>query len=297
MTVRELIYQQYDLIIDKKFDMVRHWDGDAERENDIAAEKKDISALRRARRNGELLPGFRNRYPEVLEEKVLTWVSSMLYLRTRGEVRATYVKTLSGEYAYTYAENALIRARFPLEELNDERFRGIGMVHIFHGEGDGRTGAAFGLAMRVIGHGGAVVAAQFLTGRRTGESIFAEQSPKMTLIRGLSSEKFTFQMTAEERAEAARYTEAVFAEALSLSENEDVRLLILADVFDACELGFLPWNCISKMMLRRREDLEIILTGDRFPRSVAAYADYITLVSSERHPLERGIQARLGIDY
>ena len=114
-----------------------------------------------------------------------------------------------------------------------------GLVHIYYGDGKGKTTAAFGLALRCAGQGKRVVIAQFLKGGSSGEAAAAGRLPGITLLREKGVRKFTFQMDEAERAETARGCLALFRRAAALAAEGDVRLLVLDEVLDAVR-GFLP---------------------------------------------------------
>ena len=76
-----------------------------------------------------------------------------------------------------------------------------GLIHIYCGDGKGKTTAALGLAIRCAGHGNHVLIVQFLKSRPTGELKSLTLIPGIELMRGKETKKFTFQMTAEEKAQ------------------------------------------------------------------------------------------------
>ena len=80
------------------------------------------------------------------------------------------------------------------------------MLHLYCGNGKGKTTAAMGLALRAAGRGKRVVIAQFLKGADSGERFALAQLPQVTLLPVPDAVKFSFRMTEEERrAEARRY--------------------------------------------------------------------------------------------
>ena len=104
-----------------------------------------------------------------------------------------------------------------------------GLVHIYYGDGKGKTTAAFGLAFRCAGRGKQVVVAQFLKSAGSGEVTAAERFPEITLVRGKAVQKFTFQMNSEEKAQTARDCLDLFQRAASLARDSSARLLVLDD--------------------------------------------------------------------
>ena len=74
-----------------------------------------------------------------------------------------------------------------------------GLIHIYCGDGKGKTTASLGLVLRCAGRGGKVLFAQFLKGRPTGELEALKALTQVTVLRGKAMTKFTFQMTADEK--------------------------------------------------------------------------------------------------
>ena len=79
-----------------------------------------------------------------------------------------------------------------------------GLIHIYCGDGKGKTTASLGLVLRCAGRGGKVLFAQFLKGRPTGELEALKALTQVTVLRGKAMTKFTFQMTADEKKETCQ---------------------------------------------------------------------------------------------
>ena len=107
-----------------------------------------------------------------------------------------------------------------------------GLVHLYCGEGKGKTTAAMGLALRALGHGEAVVIVQFLKGGETGE-LAGLRKLGAVILRGKAGQKFAFQMNEAEKAE----TRALQTENLQKALALPCDLLILDEACAACRLG------------------------------------------------------------
>ena len=169
-----------------------------------------------------------------------------------------------------------------------------GLVHIYYGDGKGKTTAAFGLAFRCAGRGKRVVIAQFLKGGASGEVTAAERFPEITMIRSKAVHKFTFQMDEAERAQTAADCLALFREAASQAKN--ARLLVLDEATDA-SCGFLPMEELTAFLDSKPEQLEVVITGHSLPGALAGRADYISHVTKEKHPYDKGVMARPDIEF
>ena len=171
-----------------------------------------------------------------------------------------------------------------------------GLIHVYYGDGKGKTTAAFGLAFRCAGRGKKVVIAQFLKSAESGEVTAAERFPEITLVRGNGIRKFTFQMNDAEKAQTARDCAALFQNTVSLARSGDIRMLVLDEVIDACH-AFLPVDEVAGFLDSRPEGLEVVITGHALPAELAARADYISRVEKEKHPYDRGVPARPDIEF
>lgn len=170
-----------------------------------------------------------------------------------------------------------------------------GLMHIYYGDGKGKTSAAFGLAFRCAGRGKKVVIAQFLKGKPSGEITAVEKFSEITLVRGKPTDKFTFQMNEDELKATAVNCADIFNEAVGASK--DARVLVLDEVIDACRYELLDMDKLLMFLQNRPEELEVVLTGHSLPEALADSADYITNMKKVRHPYDRGVAARADIEY
>lgn len=165
------------------------------------------------------------------------------------------------------------------------------MIHLYWGEGKGKTTAAMGLALRALGHGRRVSVVQFLKDGTSGE--IAPLRELGAAVYTCAEAKFTWQMDREER----RLARERFTELLSAALREPVDLLVLDEACAACEAGLLDTEVLCAAVLRAAKQAEVVLTG-RVPMDwMLKSADYITEMRACRHPYERGIAARAGIEY
>ena len=172
-----------------------------------------------------------------------------------------------------------------------------GLVHVYYGNGKGKTTAAFGLAFRCAGNGFDVIVAQFLKSRATGEVMAAERFPEITVLRGHPLKKFTWTMNDEEKEELRKNCEELFRNTIALASEKAPRLLILDEAVDVCAKSFLPMESMTDFLDNKPESLEIVLTGHSLPDELSVRADYVSNIISVKHPYEQGIKARRGIEY
>ena len=171
-----------------------------------------------------------------------------------------------------------------------------GLVHIYYGDGKGKTTAAFGLAFRCAGWGKRAVIAQFLKSSPCGEVTAAERFPELTVLRSKGIRKFTFQMDEAEKAATAAECAALFQQAVELAQAREARLLVLDEVIDATH-GFLSLEALCSFLDHRPAGLEVVLTGRDPSPAMQEAADYITEMKKIKHPFDRGIGAREGVEF
>lgn len=153
------------------------------------------------------------------------------------------------------------------------------MIHIYYGSGAGKTSAAFGAGMRAKGAGMSVFAVQFLKDNKSSElsvlpfEIFG--APESLPFNPGKS----YQPWVDSALEAIEKTDADF---------------IILDEF----LDIIPeFISLEKALSVIERKGEIILTGHKEIKELSEKADYITYFENKKHPYERGVQARKGIEY
>ena len=171
-----------------------------------------------------------------------------------------------------------------------------GLVHIYCGEGKGKTTAAFGLAFRCAGRGNKVLILQFLKGGVTGEVLLAERIQEITVICGNASEKFTFMMSEEEKIAVRDKHNENIEKASELVSGGEYRMLVLDEVMAAWNENLIDRRAVLELIRKRPDGLEVVMTGRNPPKELFEMADYISEISKLRHPYDMGIPARDGIE-
>ena len=171
-----------------------------------------------------------------------------------------------------------------------------GLVHLYCGDGKGKTTAAVGLAVRHSGRGGKVVFAQFLKDGTSGECrVLAKLG--VTVLAANPVGKFSFRMTEEEKAETAAALGRTFDAATGFAVRDRATLLVLDEVCAAVNCGFLPETTLTECLESRPDSLEVVLTGRDPSENLQVHADYITEMKKRRHPFDEGVAAREGIEF
>lgn len=171
-----------------------------------------------------------------------------------------------------------------------------GLIHIYTGEGKGKTTASLGLAVRCAGHGNKVLIVQFLKSRPTGELKSLALIPNIELMRGKETKKFTFQMTAEEKAQVLQEHLALFAKVEAKCREEHIDLLIFDEVLGAIKSGVMDEDRVVAFLQHKPAELEVVLTGRNPSTRLLDLADYVSEIMKRKHPFDKGIPARTGVE-
>ena len=171
-----------------------------------------------------------------------------------------------------------------------------GLVHLYCGDGKGKTTAGMGLCLRAAGVGQKVLIFQFLKDNRSSERAALAAVPGVTLVPGPDRVKFTRLMTPEEKEERRRFYDGMLKALMRRTEQEGFRLLFLDEAVGAAGAGLLDEELLLSLIRSRPADLEVVLTGRDPSPALMAAADYVTEMKKRRHPYDRGIGARDGIE-
>ena len=167
-----------------------------------------------------------------------------------------------------------------------------GLLHLYWGDGKGKTTAAMGLALRALGAGKRVVIVQFLKGGNSGEiPLLARLGAEV--YRGKAGQKFVFQMNEAEKEATRQLQNANLTAAMA----DPADLLILDEAGSAWELDMVDKALLQKAVLERPAEQECVLTAHAAPQWMLDAADYSTEMKCRRHPYQKGIKARKGIEY
>lgn len=170
-----------------------------------------------------------------------------------------------------------------------------GMVHVNSGPGKGKTTAALGLALRACGHGWRVRMICFMKGDPCyGEVLIAKHIPNFELIQsGLP----TFVKKGEPSDEDLRLAREGFERAKKTARDNDVDLLILDEINVAVDYGLIPLEDVIAFIRDKPPGMELVLTGRYAHREIVKMADLATEMLEIKHPYQKGVQSREGIDY
>ncbi|MBQ2679934.1 MAG: cob(I)yrinic acid a,c-diamide adenosyltransferase [Firmicutes bacterium] len=171
-----------------------------------------------------------------------------------------------------------------------------GLIHIYCGNGKGKTTAAVGLAIRAAGAGKQVVFAQFLK-KGTSSEVGVLKGMKQIEVYTLSTHRgFYKNQTEAERKQTKKEYRELF-DTVRERSRKDVNLLILDEIISACNHGIVEEESLIDFLKNKPEGLEVVLTGRSPSQNLLDLADYVTEMKKIKHPFDKGIKARKGIEF
>jgi len=170
----------------------------------------------------------------------------------------------------------------------------VGLVQVYTGDGKGKTTAALGLALRAAGHGLRTYIGQFLKGRPTGELKAAKLLEPYLTIEQFGEADFVLTRGDPRQAALARRGLQRIRQILASGEYD---IVVLEEINVALELELIPLEDVLALMEERPSEVELVLTGRGAPQELISRADLVTEMVAIKHPYQRGVKARLGIEF
>jgi cob(I)alamin adenosyltransferase len=170
-----------------------------------------------------------------------------------------------------------------------------GLLIVNTGTGKGKSTAAFGLLLRMVGHGKKTAVVQFIKGAwDTGERSVLEGFGDLVRWHTLG-EGFTWetQDRARDMAAAAKAWET----AKALMAEPDLKLLVLDELNIALRYDYLPLDAVVATLKSRRPDLHVVVTGRNAKPAIIEAADLVTEMTLVKHHFAAGVKAQEGIEF
>lgn len=168
-------------------------------------------------------------------------------------------------------------------------------LHIYCGDGKGKTTASVGLAVRAAGNGMKVLFCQCMKDGTSSEVAMLE---KLGITYCCCREQFGFfwNMTEEQKEKAGRAYTELFEDAVRRAREEGYDLLVVDEFMSAYNHGLINQKKALDFLVNRPEGLEVVLTGRDPGEELLGLADYVTEMRKIKHPFDEGIPARKGIE-
>ncbi len=168
----------------------------------------------------------------------------------------------------------------------------LGLVHVYTGDGKGKTTAALGMCARAVGHGHRALIVQFMKTAGTYGENFLSLPGLQVIASGHDCLVFSDTVTQADRDKAAEGMELA-AEALRSGEY---RIVVLDEVSVAIRFGLVEVGDVVQAICQRSPGVEAVVTGRYAPPELLDIADYVSEVKAVRHPYQKGITSRKGVD-
>ena len=166
-------------------------------------------------------------------------------------------------------------------------------IHVYTGDGKGKTTASLGLILRAVGAGWRILLGQFLKHGEFSEIKALKKLGEQVTIRQYGSGRFIKGRPSEKEIEMAM---AGLSEIMQVMEEGKYDLIVLDEINVAVHFGLIPLKSLMSLLERRPQDVELILTGRWAPKEIIERADLVTEVRMIKHYFSKGVPAREGIE-
>lgn len=176
--------------------------------------------------------------------------------------------------------------------MNKKKFK-KGLIQVYTGDGKGKTTASLGLALRAVGHEMNVYMIQFMKGKiNYGELLASKNIPNLT-IKQFGRPDFVNKKNPEKVD--IDFAKQALKHAKEILNECDI--LILDEINVALDYKLIELEEVIELIKNKPENVEIILTGRYAPKEIIEIADLVTEMKEIKHPYQKGIQARIGVEY
>lgn len=182
---------------------------------------------------------------------------------------------------------------------NKKADENIGLIHIYTGDGKGKTSICIGSAIRALGQKMKVYFIQFQKGQNSGEINVLQDLKNLDLKRVCTSKTFYYYMSDEEKeAYAKEHKNAFLALVEEIKENPDkYDMLILDEILGLVSLDIISNKELLDFLRDKPKKLEVLLSGRRASQELIDIADYVSDLKAIKHPFTKNISGRRGIEY
>ena len=193
------------------------------------------------------------------------------------------------------------KIKVPIIVKGDNNSEHLGLVHIYTGDGKGKTTSSFGLAMRAGGQGLKVIIFQFLKPKSliTGEEISAKKIRNLKVVK-YEQEHPMFRgggRRAKGEEEIKKSVQRMMLDVKKAIFSKKYDMVILDEVINVIDQGFAGKREFLELIRKTPEGVELVLTGRGDISEIEEFADYITIMIDKKHPFRQKINARRGIEY
>lgn len=173
-----------------------------------------------------------------------------------------------------------------------------GKIHIYAGDGKGKSTASVGLAVRAAGNDFKVLYTQFLKDGTSSEFNVLRHVAQIEIFQGPVIKKFIFAMSDEEKSETRQLCTDYFAAIEQKTKTGEYDLLIMDEIIGTMDVGMVDEDSVIAFLKGKSTDLEVVMTGREPSPEIVELADYYSEIIARKHPYEtEKLKARKGIEY
>lgn len=169
------------------------------------------------------------------------------------------------------------------------------MIHIYCGDGKGKTTASMGLSVRAAGSGLKVLVVQFFKDGTSSELKILRDIPNISVLTEERNFGFFKFMKEEDKLVAKQAYQDLLLKAIAMSKDVDV--LIFDEILSTYNYEMIDGDTLLEFLKEKPSDLEVVLTGRDPKEELLLLADYVTEMKKIKHPYDQNQPARLGIEF
>ncbi len=171
---------------------------------------------------------------------------------------------------------------------------GKGRIHLYYGDGKGKTTCVMGLTVRAAGAGKKILLHQFLKDNDSSERKIIKNLSNVHVVPGRKTDKFTFQMNEEELQQLHEENDLMFECLIRQAGEYD--MLVMDESIYAMSMGLLSEDKVLEFLNHKPGHLEVVLSGRNPSGELLALADYVSEIKKIKHPFDQGLSSRIGIE-
>ena len=169
-----------------------------------------------------------------------------------------------------------------------------GFIHVYTGNGKGKTTAAIGLGIRATGDGLKVIMIQFMKGRRYSEIDVLQHIKNFTVVQ-FGRDEFVSKEKPEQIDIDLAQKGLIYAKDIIQKGGYD--LVILDEINVAVDFHLVSLENVIELLEKKPENIELVLTGRYASPEIIKHADIVSEILEIKHPYQKGVQSRKGIDW
>lgn len=172
-----------------------------------------------------------------------------------------------------------------------------GLIHIYCGDGKGKTTAAIGLAVRMAGYDKKILFSRFLKNEISGELRILDEIKQIEILHLPKSFGFYNTLNEQQKKELKEMYRNLWCTIKTKIQNEKYDMLVMDELLHAIRYELVTEEEVLEFLKDKPEELEVVMTGRKPSEALMGEADYVSEIKKVRHPFDEGIMARKGIEY